>query len=58
MTNGASDSFKKRILKECEKLVNDGQHIEASQLFRTYFPEVGSALPDRFDTVRVSCYTT
>jgi len=53
MTNGASDSFKKRILKECEKLVNDGQHIEASQLFRTYFPEVGSALPDRFDTVLV-----
>ena len=53
MTNGASDSFKKRILKECEKLASDGQHIEASQLFRTYFPEFGSALPDRFDTVQV-----
>ena len=53
MTNGASDSFKKRILKECEKLACDGHHIEASQLFRTYFPEFESALPDRFDTVQV-----
>jgi len=52
MTNGASDSFKKRILEECKKLAEDGQHIEASHLFRTYFPEFGSALPDRFDTVR------
>jgi len=52
MSNGASQSFKKRILEECKKLAEEGQHIEASHLFRTYFPECGSALPDRFDTVR------
>jgi len=53
MTNGASDNFKKRILKECEKLTNEGHHIEASKLFRIYFPECGSALPDRFDMAQV-----
>ena len=51
MTNGASQSFKKRILEECKKLTDEGKHIEASHLFRTYFPDFGLALPDRFDSV-------
>ena len=50
MTNGASPSFKKRILEECKKLTDNGQHIKASQLFKTYFPEFDSYLPERFDT--------
>ena len=50
MTNGASQSFKKRILEECKKLTDNGQHIEASHLFRTYFPDFNSPLPERFDT--------
>lgn len=38
-SHGPSDSFKKQILKECKRLTNDGQLIEASHLFRAYFPE-------------------
>ena len=53
MTNGASQSFKKRILEECKKLTNDGKHIEANQLFKTYFPDFDSYLPERFDTFYV-----
>jgi len=52
MTNGASQSFKKKILEECKKLTTEGRHVEASQLFRTYFPDFGSPLPDRFDTMQ------
>lgn len=41
MTNsyGPSKSFKKAILEECKKLSDEGKIIEASYLFRTYFPE-------------------
>ena len=49
MTNGASPSFKKRILEECKKLTDEGKHIEASHLFRTYFPDFESPLPERLD---------
>ena len=53
MTNGASPSFKKRILEECKKLTNEGKHIEASHLFRTYFPDFESPLPERLDNFYV-----
>ena len=38
-SHGHSKSFKKAILEECKKLSNEGKIIEASHLFRTYFPE-------------------
>jgi hypothetical protein len=38
-SHGPSKSFKKAILEECKKLSQEGQIIEASYLFRTYFPE-------------------
>jgi len=53
MTNGASQSFKKRILEECKKLTDEGKHIEASHLFRTYFPDFNSPLPERLDNFYV-----
>jgi hypothetical protein len=53
MTNGASQSFKKRILEECKKLTDEGKHIEASHLFRTYFPDFESPLPERLDNFYV-----
>jgi len=53
MTNGASQSFKKRILEECKKLTNEGKHIEASHLFRTYFPDFELPLPERLDNFYV-----
>jgi|TARA_B100001094_G_C18177122_1_gene798539 hypothetical protein len=38
-SHGPSKEFKDRILEECKRLNNAGEHIEASHLFRTYFPE-------------------
>ena len=38
-SHGPSQSFKKAILEECKKLSQDGKIIEASHLFRVYFPE-------------------
>jgi hypothetical protein len=38
---GSSPEFKKKILEEVKKLTNHGKHKEASELFSTYFPNVG-----------------
>jgi hypothetical protein len=38
---GFSPEFKKKILEEVKKLTNHGKHKEASELFNTYFPNVG-----------------
>jgi|TARA_Y100001937_G_scaffold42851_1_gene60622 hypothetical protein len=38
-THGPSKEFKERILAECKRLTESGKHVEASYLYRTYFPE-------------------
>ena len=38
-SHGPSKEFKDRILKECKRLTSEGEHIEASHLFRTYFAD-------------------
>jgi len=38
-SHGPSKEFKEKILKECKRLSAQGEHIEASHIFRTYFPE-------------------
>ena len=53
MTNGPSSNFKKQILKICKKMTSEGKHIEANNLFHTYFPEHGYGTPDKFDSVPV-----
>ena len=40
-THGPSKEFKERILEECKRLTSEGEHVEASHLYRTYFPEQG-----------------
>ena len=39
MSNGPSTEFKERILKEVKKLCEKGEHIEAHQLFKVYYPD-------------------
>jgi hypothetical protein len=41
MTNhhGPSNSFKRQILQECKRLIDQGKFIEANHLFQIYFPE-------------------
>lgn len=34
-----SPEFKAKILAECKKLTDEGKHVEASELFRHYFPD-------------------
>ena len=38
-SHGPSKEFKEKILGECKRLSAKGEHIEASHLYRTYFPE-------------------
>lgn len=49
MGNGASQSFKLKILEECKKLTNQGRYIEANRIFKIYFPDMGNAIPDKID---------
>jgi hypothetical protein len=35
---GSSTEFKKKILEEVKKLTDQGKHLEASELFKIYFP--------------------
>ena len=53
MTNGASQNFKKRILETCKELADNGEHIEANQLFRAYFPDHENDFPEKFDTMKI-----
>ena len=53
MTNGASQSFKKKILEACKKLTEKGEHIEATHLFRSYFPDCESEFPEKFDIFKI-----
>ena len=38
-SHGPYKSFKNKILQECKKLNTEGRFIEATHLFKTYFPE-------------------
>lgn len=53
MTNGASQSFKKKILEACKKLTEKGEHIEATHLFKSYFPDCESEFPEKFDIFKI-----
>ena len=39
MSNGPSTEFKQRILKEVKKLCEKGEHTEAYDLFKVYYPD-------------------
>jgi len=39
MSNGPSTEFKKRILEEVKKLCEKGEHTEAYDLFKVYYPD-------------------
>ena len=38
-SHGPSNTFKRQILQECKRLAKQGQLIDATHLFNTYFPE-------------------